>query len=104
MRFPFSGVMRQVVRMLTAKFTVSAPGMEQVQRPQIDGASSQVSAAGSLRDDGGSAGGVGGFSHAVVLPRAERWVAAARSSTKVLSRACADPYSTRALRRHIRLA
>ena len=40
-------------------------GMEQIQRPQIDGASSQVSPAGGLGDDGRSAGGVGGFSHAV---------------------------------------
>ena len=38
-------------------------GMEQVQRPQINSASSQVSTAGGLSDDGGSAGGVGTFSH-----------------------------------------
>ena len=40
-------------------------GMEQVQGPQIDGASSQVRAAGGLCDDGGPARGIGGFAHAV---------------------------------------
>ena len=48
--------------------------VEQVQRPQIDGASGQVSTARGLPDNAGSAGRVDGFSHAVVLPRDGRMV------------------------------
>ena len=41
------------------------PGMEQVQRPQIDGASRQISPAGGLGHDGRSAGRIRDFPHAV---------------------------------------
>ena len=53
-------------------------GMEQVQRPEIDGASGEIGTAGRLRNNGFAAGDEAGFSHAMLyharLPGESRFV------------------------------
>ena len=54
-------------------------GMEEIQRPKVDGASRQIGAARSLGDDAGPTGRIGAFSHLRVLPRDGRRNAMANS-------------------------
>jgi len=53
-------------------------GVEEVERPKVDGSSGKVGAAGSLSNDGFTAGNKPGFSHAMfyhaVLPGGSRFV------------------------------